>query len=601
MAFFLAAMSGRWRGAFWPIGEHGVLVGRGTSCDVMIPDAVVSRKHCRIFLHAGEVRIEDCESRNPTLVNGHVIRSGPLHPGDELAIGRESFLVIADVEHAPRTAEKKDPATMSWAALSPFMMPLDQASDVDHRRPRTVQDLILLFEAARELNGCEDVPAFTQVAGRFLEQRFQPSEYWTALVDEAGEITLCAGDGADAPFDAMRKAAETRVGALYPETLNKGDVRVRAFTLIAPVVLRDATIGLFALRTAVPHGVYDEEDLRFLVLLAQSVAPILAAVQHIEQLHRDHARLRARAGESEALLGESRGIRRVRVEIRNAAKSGLPVLITGETGVGKELAARMVHGQSGRRGRPFIIVNCAAISRELFESAVFGHKAGAFTGAVKDKTGYLAQAHGGMLFLDEIGDLSLEHQARILRAVDQGTFRPVGAQEDQRVDVRVIAATNRDLAAAIGQGLFREDLYHRLHGYGIHIPPLRERKGDIPILAQHFFEMAREQAKRPLSGFDPEAMEALTAYSWPGNVRELRSCVFRATVIARGEAIHTSDLGLAQGGTATALPLLTLAELEKRHISDVLHRCGGSMAEAAKILNIARSTLYVKIAQYQIK
>ncbi|MBI3118990.1 MAG: sigma-54-dependent Fis family transcriptional regulator [Candidatus Hydrogenedentes bacterium] len=373
--------------------------------------------------------------------------------------------------------------------------------------------------------------------------------------------------------------------------------------MACPVLLASRSLAVLALQSDLSHGVYDEEDLRFLVLLAQSLAPALYALKSIEQLRRDNELLRGSAAEPLRILGNSRAIRHVRALVARAAKSVLNVLVLGETGTGKELAARSIHILSPRRTRPLVVVNCAAIPRDLFESEVFGHVKGAFTGAVEPSEGLLAQASGGTLFLDEVGDLSLENQARLLRAVDTGTFRQVGAKQESRVDIRVVAATNMDIAAAVREGSFRKDLYHRLNGFEIQIPPLRERPSDIPILAQHFFDLGRNRAKRPLRGMTPESLAYLASRSWPGNVRELRN------VVERGIASTTRDVLMPQNliesrSDSSPEPTgeeLTLESVQLRHIAEILRQCGGNVPQAARILQISRSSLYAKIAEYGLQ
>ena len=363
-------------------------------------------------------------------------------------------------------------------------------------------------------------------------------------------------------------------------------------------------VGVLALQTAPPHGAYDEDDLMLLVLLAQSVAPLIHVVNDLEQLRLDNERLRVRAHESQTLVGESRAIRSVRGGAAQAARSSLNVLITGETGTGKELVARLIHARSSRRTLPLVVANCAAIPRELFPSVFFGHKKGAFTDASEATVGLVAQAHGGILFMDEIGDLSLENQARSLRVIETGRFRRVGAEEETDVDLRVIAATNIDLPAALKSGAFRRDLYHRLNGFEIHIPPLRKRPSDIPILAEHFFQMGREQGKRPLSGIAPEAMELLQSRSWPGNVRELRNCIEHAIAVAREDMIRpeeVADVAAVAPSEEQEEEPLSLDEAEKQHIIQVLRQCKGSVSKAAKVLRVGRSTLYRKLASHGIE
>jgi two-component system response regulator HydG len=265
------------------------------------------------------------------------------------------------------------------------------------------------------------------------------------------------------------------------------------------------------------------------------------------------------------------------------------------------LAARLIHQQSSRKRGPFVVVNCAAIPHELFESFMFGHEKGAFTGADHASPGFLAEAHGGTIFLDEVGDLSLTNQARILRSIEYGTYRRPGADQDSRVDVRVVSATNRDLRARVQRSAFREDLFHRLNGFEITLPPLRERTDDIPELVEHFFELARQQAKRPVREVSSEAIALLQTQDWDGNVRELRNCVLRAVSIAQGDTVQARDVSDSLSRPPVneeASAAESLADLEKKHIAHMITKCQGNVSKAAKALGISRSTLYEKLRNY---
>jgi two-component system response regulator HydG len=290
------------------------------------------------------------------------------------------------------------------------------------------------------------------------------------------------------------------------------------------------------------------------------------------------------------------------------ARTPLNVLITGETGTGKELAAQMLHEGSPRAAGPLISVNCAAIPDHLFESEMFGHEKGAFTSADKKRLGRFALANQGTLFLDEIGELSSENQARLLRVLERGVFHPVGAERESHADVRVIAATNRDLRRAIHDGRFRRDLYHRICAVEIELPPLRQRPSDIPLLAQHFFHDYTTRNKQTRLGISPEAMDRLEKAPWPGNVRELRNAIERATALAKSDYITPQDLHfLSQSVRSHDDPdnphgnaLLPLGEVERQHIVKVLEACGFNVSAAARVLGVHRNTLHNKIAEYGI-
>lgn len=605
----LIAVSGRYKGALWDLTEQGLTIGRDRECDVVLVESIVSRKHCRVAARSDGVFLEDLGSRNPALVNGVPLRRAQMGPGDVLSVGTHQFLVATDSADTiqPKSGSgRRD--TLSWSENEPVYLRPDHARDGIPDRPGTVQDLAFLYEVSRELSAFDSVQQMLALLHRRLSERFDPAALWIALVHGSGEFSFYEPEDTkealpEPPVALIRACLEERRGQLVPGHVERDGEKVHTITMSAPVTMSGMDLGALALRSEIPRSVYDEEDLRLLLLLSQSLAPVLCAVRNLEQLRRDNERLRARAGESVILLGESRAVRRVRSQIIQAARANLPVLITGETGTGKELAARSVHAESSLRNEPFVVVNCAAIPRELFESEFFGHERGAFTGAAQSRQGLLEQANGGVLFLDEVGDLSLENQARILRAVETGAFRRVGGLKELQVTVRIVSATNRNLAAAIAQGSFREDLYHRINGIEVHIPPLRERPSDIRLLADHFFHLARGHAKRPLKQIDPEVYQRLEAYAWPGNVRELRNCIYRAVNLASGELITPQEITHALGAPAGGVEAedLSLAEVERLHIKKVLTHCGGSIKEAARLLGISRSTLYVKMAEYNVR
>lgn len=307
-----------------------------------------------------------------------------------------------------------------------------------------------------------------------------------------------------------------------------------------------------------------------------------------------------------SIIGRSPEMKRIFDLIRRVAPTKASVLITGESGVGKELIADALHNLSPRADKPFIKVHCAALAESLLESELFGHEKGAFTGATGRKRGRFELAHEGTLFLDEIGEINQNVQIKILRVLQERKFERVGGEETLEVDVRVIAATNRDLKAEIEKGTFREDLYYRLNVVNIHVPPLRERKDDIPLLAGAFLREFSEENGKSLEGFDPKVRAAFFAYSWPGNVRELRNCVESAVVLARGSVVSLEDLppGIreAQEDDTVRIPAgSTLAEAEKILIRETLAAQGGNKSRTAEILGIGRKTLYQKLQEYGLE
>ncbi|MEO8381824.1 MAG: sigma-54 dependent transcriptional regulator, partial [Acidobacteriota bacterium] len=309
----------------------------------------------------------------------------------------------------------------------------------------------------------------------------------------------------------------------------------------------------------------------------------------------------------EILIGESEPMKRLEGQIRSAAPSNSRVLITGENGSGKEIVARTLHRLSLRADQPFIDVNCAAIPEELIESELFGHRKGAFTGAIDDRKGKFELADGGTLFLDEVGDMSLKTQAKVLRVLQEQTFQRVGGQQTIKVDVRVLAATNKSLEAEIGGGSFRSDLFYRLNVIPIEVPPLRARGDDVVLLAEHFLRRFAAEIAQPKKKLSAGAASKLRGYHWPGNVRELRNLAERLAILLPGETIEPEDVQLgarpeATTAIATNLPLREARdEFEKQYILNRLRELAGNVSRTADALGVERSNLYRKLNAYGIR
>ncbi|MEJ2182901.1 MAG: sigma-54 dependent transcriptional regulator [Nitrospirota bacterium] len=308
-----------------------------------------------------------------------------------------------------------------------------------------------------------------------------------------------------------------------------------------------------------------------------------------------------------AIIGRSRALEDVLALVGKIAATDSTVLITGESGTGKELIANTIWQMSTRRDRPFTALNCSTFSENLMESELFGHEKGAFTSAYQSKYGIVEVADKGTLFLDEIAEMPVGLQAKLLRFLDSGEFRRVGATRPLSVDVRVLAATNKDLQALVQEGSFREDLYYRLNVINIDLPPLRERKEDIPELAEHFVAKYASKLAKPVRGVEPAAVGKLVAYHWPGNVRELENEMERAVILTEGESIGSGDLSIpvtheeAPAGTSNGGgPYLPLEEMEKDYILKVLRETGGNQSRASQVLGISRKTLYLKLKRYGI-
>jgi len=304
----------------------------------------------------------------------------------------------------------------------------------------------------------------------------------------------------------------------------------------------------------------------------------------------------------ENIIAKSSKMQQVIEVIKVIAKSNATILITGDSGTGKELVARAIHSQSHRQGKPFVAVSCAALPESLLESELFGHEKGSFTGAHAQRKGKFEVANRGTLFLDEIGEMSANIQVHLLRVLEEKEFTRVGGNELIKVDVRVISATNKDMKKAVANGEFREDLYYRLNVVTIELPPLRERKDDIPLLGEHFLKKFAIDNQKEITGFSPDAIDFLLKYDWPGNVRELENAIERAVILAKNPSIEVTDLPQENLLTAGSAPQGgMLKEVEKNHILNILSQTrGNNLSEAARILGISRATLYNKIKEYGI-
>jgi len=365
------------------------------------------------------------------------------------------------------------------------------------------------------------------------------------------------------------------------------------------VVIITAYASIPTAITAMKEGAFDYIEKPFCPERVELVVQKLA--QH-QELVEENFSLRQRLEDQyrfENIIAKSAKMQRVIEVIKVVARSSATVLITGESGTGKELVARAIHAQSHRNNKPFIAVSCAALPESLLESELFGHERGSFTGAYAQKKGKFEFADGGTLFLDEIGEMSANIQVHLLRVLEEKEFTRVGGNEPIKVDVRVISATNKDLKKAVEKQEFREDLYYRLNVVNVELPPLRERKEDVPLLAEHFLGKFASENRKDISAFSPGAMEFLLGYDWPGNVRELENAIERAVILAKGSLITNDDLPQENRSPAyLAAPKKNLKEVEEEHILNILRKTGGNYSEAARILGISRMTLYNKAKEY---
>jgi two-component system, NtrC family, response regulator HydG len=387
--------------------------------------------------------------------------------------------------------------------------------------------------------------------------------------------------------------------------------RIKAYNPAIPIIIMTAYSSVSSAVEALKAGAYD-----YLIKPLDFDALKIGVERAHEHagLKAENRQLKARLGkgfQAENLIGKSPAMKSMTDMLAMIAPSDATVLVTGESGTGKELIARSIHNNSPRRDKPLVVVNCAAITETLLESELFGHEKGAFTGADRRRDGRFQQAHGGTLFLDEIGETSAAMQVKLLRAIQEREIQRVGGQETFHVDVRIIAATNRDLESQVRAGAFREDLFYRLNVVALEVPPLRRRREDIPLLAHHFLSQFAEKNRKTIKGFSPQAMDMLIRYEWPGNVRELENAAERAVILMTGEYITEKHLPLSivQHAVAAQEPSIlstlgadeeprSLDEIEREVILTTLSAVGGNKSEAARRLGITRKTLHNKLKQY---
>jgi two-component system nitrogen regulation response regulator NtrX len=437
-----------------------------------------------------------------------------------------------------------------------------------------------------------------------------------ALLSAEGYEVRDAPDGAS----AISRATESEPDVLLLDLMMPGELdglatlaRVRESHPDVPVVMMSGRAGLSDAVKATKLGAFNFLEKP---LTPEGVLLALASAMELRQARREAKALRADLGLSGQMVGESPAMAQVREMIARVAPTDARVLITGESGTGKELVAAAIHTGSARRDRPFVRVNCAAIPRDLVESEMFGHEKGAFTGATDRRIGRFELAHGGTLFLDEVGDLGAEAQAKLLRAIEAKEIERVGGGKPIRVDVRIVAATNKDLTRAVDEGVFREDLLFRLNVIPLPIPPLRERPGDIPELVRHFSSLHRTRTGQALPSWRDDAVAQFQRYTWPGNVRELANIVERLSILHAGRTVTTSDvttvLPMDRGPRITPTTPLpdpaaldrsltdTLDEYERVLISRALSMAGGNVAEAARRLKTDRPNLYRRMRRLGI-
>jgi Nif-specific regulatory protein len=614
----LIALAGPLRGDVLPLPEVGLTIGRDAANDLHPGDLSLSRRHCTFSIENSRVIIADLDSVNGTFVNGVPVKRRILDHGDHVKIGESVFLFL---QREPATAttlvQAEGPSHEPTAQLAKADV-LDLQSDrmieafpAALREGRTLEGLLRLTRALAAASTA-DMVRQTLSDGLFdLVPAEQAAIIWTSdgEPDVASAYVRSRAGGTAVPISrtvVARVLADGIAVVSHDTSLDEAlraarsivDSRTRS-VLCVPMMRAGRVDGALYLAIGGDSAAFTADDLQLVTAVAGAAALAFDNVRHIEGLERDISALRAEfdAGRSLVLVGESAAMRQVYTFIGKASRTDSTVLILGETGTGKAMAARDIHRNSPRASRPFVAINASEIAETLLESELFGHEKGAFTGAIGQKKGKLEVAEGGTIFLDEIGDLSAAVQVKLLRVLQEREFTRVGGTRPISMDVRFIAATNKDLDAAVKSGAFRQDLFYRLNVVTVRMPPLRERPDDIPLLAALFAMRYAERCKRRITGITADARACLMRYPWPGNVRELENAIERAVVLGCTDRIAPEDLpdsvleAESGGGHAPTDYHQAVQDAKKRIVLDALERASGQRVDAAKSLGLHPNNL----------
>jgi len=616
----LTAISGPLATESFPLTGEEFSIGREISNDLPIEDNAVSRRHCLIRKEGDRFKINDLESYNGTFVNDTPTKEHLLEHGDRIKIGKSLFVFLCDETDELPASSPLQIDTGSLTTGSTIRLSIENAFS------SMARDLSALMKISTTINSISDLETLQR---QLLELIFEvlPADRGAVILMEEGSeeptssfaLDRISGPGRTVQVSrtVLRQVVRERTSILSNDVLESDDLG-KAQSLVAssiksllcvPLLLVNRILGVIYLDTSNPMVSFDEGQLKLITAIAGIAAVALENARRMAWLEGENRRLQADIQLEHNMVGESAPMREVYQLIAKVALSDSTILILGESGTGKELAARAIHQNSRRAGRPFVAINCAALTDTLLESEIFGHEKGAFTGAISQKKGKLEVADGGTVFLDEVGELASALQAKLLRVLQEREFERVGGTRPVRVDIRLIAATNRNLDEAIKDGGFRQDLYYRLNVISLTMPPLKERREDISLLASYFASKYSKKTQRHIIGISTEARMCLLNYEWPGNVRELENAIERAVVLGSTELILPEDLPEAVleteppagGDVPIAKYHETINEAKKRLIIKAVEQANGNYTEAAKLLGLQATYLHRLIRNMNLK
>jgi transcriptional regulator with GAF, ATPase, and Fis domain len=624
----LRAVAGPLKGAAFQVSAEEITIGRQASSQLCVGDPSVSRQHCIIEPSVAGLRIRDLGSNNGTFVNGKRVEECILADGDTIRIG-DTLFNFAENAAAEQTLKLLDNGVVA-------------DSRVERQVSESAETVIgRLFEsAARGGDFAGRAKAFLRI-GAALNTWREPEAIQTELLKQILEavpadraaIVLLGRNPDDVPavtgWDRRSKevtavpVSRTLVTQAIRDNaaIFSDDVRaeepladVSSLTgrnvvsvIAVPLTAEETTIGAIYLESTVAEKPLNHDDLEFVTVVAEFAGTALERVRRLRVLKEENQRLQSALQLEHNLIGVSPGMRQISERIARIAHTDATVMIRGETGTGKELAARAIHRNSARAARPFEAVNCSLLRDTLLESDLFGHEKGSFTGAVVQKRGRLELADGGTLFMDELAELGEGPQAMLLRVLQTREFQRLGGSRTIRADVRIIAATNEDLEEGVRNKNFRQDLYYRLNVVSLTMPPLRERREDIPLLADHFLQIYSRKNKREVIGVSTAALTLLTQHDWPGNVRELENAIEHAVVFGFTDEILPEDLPDSLLGSRTAHIGASLGyhdavrEAKRNIVRSAMEKASDNYSEAAKLLGIHVNNLHRLIRELELR
>lgn len=611
----LTAISGKLKGGLFTISVDSFVIGRETAANLCIADASVSRRHSIIEKESDSYVITDLDSLNGTFVNDVPVKSRKLEHGDRVRIGESQFLFLVQEGNVSSKSSKVKLDEGQVLSGSTVQVRFDDALYIMAR------DLSALMKVSTTINA---IRGLEELQERLLGLLFEvvPAQHGAIMLsaeESFNNESIFALDrvkGKDQPVTISKTIAQqvlrdgvallTNDVATDQYLATESMLSSRAVSVMCvPIIMLERKMGVLYLDTSLESDVFNRDHLQLVTAICCIAAVAIENARHFEWLESENRRLLDDVNLEHNMIGEGPVMQRVYYFISKVAPTDSNVLIVGESGTGKELAARAIHRNSKRAQKPFIAVNCAALTETLLESELFGHEKGAFTGAFNQKKGRLEITEGGTLFLDEIGEITPALQVKLLRVLQEREFERVGGTQTIKVDIRLIAATNKNLEDAIEAGDFRRDLFYRLNVVSFEMPRLRERKEDIPLLANYFAQKYSAKCNRRVTGISTEARNYLTAYEWPGNVRELENAIERAVVLGTTESILPEDLPEVILERETLVSAAgyheAVVETKKRIILSAIDQANGSYTEAAKILGVHPNYLHRLIRNLNLR